>query len=379
LDISDKLLLRGNFIPDMSYKDNEGNNLLHSLAKASCKSEYAKKALIILTRDGKNKKALNCRNKYGKQPLHYLSNNSNTDIMNFLINNGAELISAIETDNNHDINSIPISIYSTQTEYPKLQIRRPEPEHNDTSNIFVKQVSNPIDLLNDIMNVFPHTNNTQLADTVATNNTEQDNELRNMSEKILSMLDSKNLDPNTDNFVKLLEQSMTGGGKKQSKNTANRVVGNRNMKTYSELTEAIDMFGGNSEADELTTELARVVENKAGKYHEIALDKILTFLKDKNDMLLAKVVKAIIYGEIKTTKPELSNLDRAMETLNAITEKKVKQILKQKDKIEEIKQHIINKSKAKATAKALAKEKLTKSSEFESSVSSHSTDSMKSN
>ena len=37
-----------------------------------------------------------------------------------------------------------------------------------------------------------------------------------------------------------------------------------------------------SEADELTTELARVVENKAGKYHEIALDKILTFLKDKN-------------------------------------------------------------------------------------------------
>lgn len=395
LEVSDKLLIRGKFVPDMNYTDNEGNNLLHSLAKASCKSECAKKALIVLTRDGKNKKSLNCINKYGKQPLHYLNNRNNTDIMNYLVNNGAELISAIETDNNMSTaRDIPITIFSNLSDYPqhtKLNIRKPI---KNSVNIFSKPQNGPTEILNNILKAFPNINDTQLVQTelleqeAENNNLSAHNRISNIEENILSMLNSQSTKNNdfkqnqpqdTDTFVQLLQKSMEGintldGGSKKittNKNTANTINGTRNMRNYSELTEALDMFGGES-TEPIADDLARAIENKAGKYHEISLDKILTFLKDKNDILRAKAVKALIYGEIKKTKPELSNLDRAMETLNAISKEKVIDILKQKTKIQEIMTHLTNK-KNKLSNKSTSNNT---SSEFQSSIGTQSTDSM---
>jgi hypothetical protein len=292
--------------------------------------------------------------------------------MNYLINNGAELISDIETDNNiSDTGTIPITIYSSLSDNPsyyKFAINKPVQinTNNTNSNIFSKPKNNPSTILNNIMKVFPNINETVLEQTEnidpvleqnENNNPElEQNEnngsISNTENNIMSFLNSKptsadeykhDIQQNTDDFVKILQQSIEGtnllnGG---NQNTSSKVIGTRNMRTYSELTEAINMFGGESED---MSDLVRIVENKSTKYHKEALSKILTFLKDKNDIILAKSVKALIYREIKKNQPELSNLDRAMEILNAITQDKVKQILKQTNEIEKIREHLMNKT-----------------------------------
>jgi hypothetical protein len=358
LEVANKLLIRGNFVPDMEYKDGDGNNLLHSLAKASCKSEYAKKGLYLLTQSGKNKKALNCRNKYGKQPLQYLTNDNDTDIMNYLINNGADVVSDIERDDYEDTYSIPMTIFSNLSAHDE-PLKKPQ----KITNIFSKHTdSNKNDILKNIIREF-NNNDTQQTELQQTDNRTIEhlsNLLNQQSEEKRSIQMN-----DTDKFVDLMRTMMEGnnnmiGGNKKittKKTNANTITGTRRMRTYSELTEAYNIFGGseNDDTDDADDAdgadgnassllLERATMSKASKYHKQALEKIQSLLEDKTDIILAKAIKAIIYGEIKQSKPELSNLDKSMETNKMITQEKVNEILKKnKDRLNEILLYLKNK------------------------------------
>src|SRR5205814_4850980 len=80
------------------------------------------------------------------------------------------------------------------------------------------------------------------------------------------------------------------------------------------------------------------------KFHEEAEAKILSHLKTK-DPLLAKAVKAIIYGKIKESQPEATGLDKAAKLLKEITTDNIDNALKQKDLIKEITDHLKQKAK----------------------------------
>lgn len=353
LEVANKLLIRGNFVPDMEYKDGDGNNLLHSLAKASCKSEYAKKGLYLLTQSGKNKKALNCRNKYGKQPLQYLTNDNDTDIMNYLINNGADVVSDIESDRYEDTYSIPITIFSNLSAHNE-PLKKPQ----KITNIFSNHTdSNKNDILKNIIREF-NNNDTQQTELQQTELQQTDNRTIEHLSNLLNQQseEKRSIQMNdTDKFVDLMRtmmegnNNMTGGNKKitTKKTNANTITGTRHMRTYSELTEAYNIFGG-SENDDTDVNvksllLERATMSKASKYHKQALEKIQSLLEDKTDIILAKAIKAVIYGEIKQSKPELSNLDRSMETIKMITQEKIDEILKNKDRLNEIILYLKNK------------------------------------
>lgn len=133
--------------------------------------------------------------------------------------------------------------------------------------------------------------------------------------------------------------NLTGGSKHRGSNykpittKTTKVTGTRKMVGFSEVDEEHDMFGGMSE-NELRN-ISRAATNQKNKFHEEAVEKILSHLSDK-DKMTAKAIKAIIYDEIKQSKKELSGLDRAAEMLKQITKKKVDDVLKQKDLVNKI-------------------------------------------
>jgi len=148
-----------------------------------------------------------------------------------------------------------------------------------------------------------------------------------------------------------------------------RVSGKRQMKTYSEMD---DMTGGLS--DDEMRKIARVATSQKEKYHEETVEKILSHLPDK-DQLVARAVKAVIYDEIKKNKQELSGLDRAAEMLKSITKKKVTDILKnQKELVDKITTYLKDKEAARGERSKenpkgkQEKQTLNRSLEFESSV-----------
>jgi len=138
-----------------------------------------------------------------------------------------------------------------------------------------------------------------------------------------------------------------------------------------------DMSGGMSEDD--LHKISRVTINQKNKFHEEAIEKILELLPTK-DQMTARAVKAIIYDEIKQTKQNLSGLDRAAELLKAVTKKKVEEVLKQKDQIKKIIEHIEAKNKERDsnpkgkdnTSKEKGRKDRRKDADDESSVSESS-------
>lgn len=181
-----------------------------------------------------------------------------------------------------------------------------------------------------------------------------------------------------------------GNNKRKTTKTVSKAMGTRKMIAFSELSEGNDMFGGDSDMnrtdnrnDNAMKNISRAAANQKDKLHTEAVEKILSHLTKKDDVL-AKAVKALIYDEIKQAKPELSGLDKAAEMMKAISKKKVDEMLKKTDLIElvskKIKEHNErNKSKgdvdsdavAKITKKVANKEsgKSKYDDEFESSVS----------
>lgn len=137
-----------------------------------------------------------------------------------------------------------------------------------------------------------------------------------------------------------------------------RVVDKRAMLGFSEYNEYTDMFGGMS--DDEMRRISRAASNQKEKFHEEAVEKILSHLP-KKDALLARAVKAIIYESIKKSKPNLSGLDRAAELLKAITKENIEDALKQKELIKHIVDHLEAKQTERESKKSEEKTKKTSS------------------
>ena len=108
------------------------------------------------------------------------------------------------------------------------------------------------------------------------------------------------------------------------------------MTTFSDA-DLIEMDGG---AKSILSDLARTNLNEKDKLHAEALEKVKANLGKDGDEYVARAVKAIIYKEVRDSKPELSALDRIAETLKAITKTNIKKALDQKDVVDDIVTHL---------------------------------------
>jgi hypothetical protein len=162
-------------------------------------------------------------------------------------------------------------------------------------------------------------------------------------------------------------KKITTSGRTTDLSETKKIKGKRFMRTFSEMSDndndlydihhkgpghenAVlsassdkNIFGKMSENE--MRKIARSVINQKDKFHIEALDKVISHMPNKNDTIMAKAVKAIIYDEIKKSKPELTGLDKAAELLKAITQKKVDEVLKQKDVVKQISNLIETKQK----------------------------------
>ena len=91
------------------------------------------------------------------------------------------------------------------------------------------------------------------------------------------------------------------------KGGANNVrIGHRKLRTYT--------MGTNENSH---SELSRLVSSQASAIHDRVIESIMELRKVDRDE--AKVIKAAIYHNIKQEQPHLSNLDRAIEMQNNVT------------------------------------------------------------
>ena len=132
-----------------------------------------------------------------------------------------------------------------------------------------------------------------------------------------------------------------------------KVVGTRKMIGFSDVETMetgtnnndndSDMFGGMS--DNEMKNITRAATNQKNQFHEETLEKIMSHLSGKDkDLITAKAIKAIIYDEIKRTKEHLSGLDRAAEMLKAVSDKKIAEVLKQKELMNKIVSYLTQKA-----------------------------------
>ena len=219
---------------------------------------------------------------------------------------------------------------------------------------------------------------------------------------------NKVADMNTDNVVDFLVNYMEGnvgqsGGsiygqasrivrQSSSKGKQDRgvVQGTRIMRGFSDADEfgRMDVFmqGGaeKSDSDTVLKRIARETESKKDQLHAESLAKVNAILedlkkdlKDKKDKktaevmklltntedseYLAKSVKAILYQDVKESKPELSGLDRANETLKSATKANILKALEKKDVIDSIVTHLKTKDEERRRKLSQSEDKSKKS------------------
>jgi hypothetical protein len=413
VDVAD-FLLEKRFTPDLTKVSKHGDNLMHLLVKYADRSKNISKALYQLITNTNFKELLNKPNKYGDTPLHIAVKNKIFDVANLMIDNGA-----VRTLNNEKFEIV--TDYEDKDEeeivrnIPIITTRLSEDDNtrNPRDSIFAKQQSQSLNQNMDLNSV-PTVNNELIAEIVKAFKTASDtdttreitrtdipserygrkiiSERRKVSEPMISerrrvsepMNPIENLDSamDSDMFVQHIAKKIMGeqeqmdsnnivGGartreKVQGDKKNKKVTGKRVMKTFSELSDQMELFGGSDE--DVLKNISRAQVNQKDKLHELAEEKILNLLP-KKDKILAKAVKSIIYNEIKEKKPQLNGLDRADELNKMITQKKVDEVLAQKDLIKERVDQIEKRAKERDEKFNNKKEKGIK---FESSVSDSS-------
>ena len=333
-------LLSQKFVPDLKVVDNDNNNLFHALIVSHIYgSKLSKRGLlyILSNKDIKNKtSALNQKNKHGNTPLHYAIVAELDDIVAMMFANGAKkmknsdgYIPMTEVDNNNnDFNEIVL-----RSEL--IQIDTNEDVKSDIENIirnFQTEEETEMDFMTE-KNMVNNTKNEEVS--IFEKNTD--------GTKSISIFgdDGEFMTEELKQYINDVRMGKQVGGKRKVKSKkVNKIQGHRIMK----------QFGGNkndetpnflTDEDNITSDnitstnlqgLAREANNQKSKLHEESIEKIMKHLDKKNkDIITAKTIKALIYGEIKENKKELSALDRANELVKNSNEKVVKKMMKHKD------------------------------------------------
>ncbi len=411
-------LLEKKFQPDLTVVTKNGDNLAHLLTKAVDKSNNIRKALFQLVTNTNFNSLLNKPNNQGDTPLHIAVKNRLHDFVNLMIANGATrtfnnenygIVTDRDEDETNNDRHIPVTIIKT------TQLQQPKRHENNTKSIFTKQHNNNNnsvstlnnDLIAEIVRAFKTASDsdtirditrTEIPDFFSTKQRRSEprgsepvrseprmSEPRRSEPKRSEPVRSEQKNPEPMNPIENLDSAMDsdmfvqhiakkimgdrmqmGGVKKKSK--SKKVTGKRKMITFSELSDQNELFGGMSD-DDVLKKISRAQTNQKDKLHELAEEKILNLLP-KKDSILAKAVKSIIYNEIKTNKPQLNGLDRADELNKVITQKRVDEVLSQKDKIKERVEQIEKNTKERnAKINANTKETKEKGIKFESSAS----------
>lgn len=358
-------LLSQKFVPDLKAVDNDNNNLFHALIISHIYgSKLSKKAIfyILSNKDIKNKTyALNQKNKYGNTPLHYAIVAELDEIVTMMFANGAKKMK--NADGYIPMTEIDGSNNNGNSNYDNYGISSTIgiSDNNDNENyeeiIFrteLVQIDTSEDIKSDLENI------------IRNFQTDEETEMDFMTER--SMVDNrrsseksifeKNYDGKksnsifsdggefmTDDLKKYIDDirmgKQIGGRKKKIKSKkVNKIEGFRNMKQFGgrkndEIPESLtdeDITTSDNIVSSDLRELAREANNQKSKLHEEALEKIMKHLDKKNkDIITAKTIKALIYGELKENEKELSALDRANELVKRSNEKNIKKMMKHKN------------------------------------------------
>jgi len=261
---------------DLSATDNKGRTLLHHLV-VYCKTLLeCKKILVeVLSKCG-SKSYVNIQDCNGNTPAHYALYLELDDVVELLVQTGANL----SIRNNKGYHIKPKQVSSNDI-FSKISERE-----QSRDNELNRSIDN-------IVNMFRGTESDTIGYIRPTETAQvSDNNLLS--------------DANSIDILKSVLNNFRGGSRKN--NDCERVVGNRKMITYSEVS-----VGGVSdpELSDSSNLFARAVENKASEAHHNAVLRIKENLGVSDEE--AKAYKALIWDKLKEEMKGSSNYDRSME------------------------------------------------------------------
>jgi len=318
-------MLKNEMINDLGIQDDDGNTLLHYLARDY--STNAMSADIIKKLLGKSdtKKHINVQDRNGDTPLITAVKAGNMSLCNDLVEFGANS----KIKNNDGI------YVATETEKSMSErdiTRKKSPSDKDISGA-----------VNDMVQMFVNLGK-PVSREVETENSEPLPEELPMTAASPSRshdgVSSASI-KDTDAFLDMLMKTYVQGNNEGARGSEgmrggaiNERHGNRKLRYYG------NDAGLDNSASE--GELSRIIKSQSSEIHDKTIEKIMELMKVDND--LARNYKAAIYKEVKDEMPELSGLDRANEMLKRTTKDKLKSIdIKKVTK--DIKKHVEEREK----------------------------------
>jgi len=296
-------LVKNKAVTDLSYKDTNGQTVLHHVVDKFNKNPAKYKEILrcILTRPD-IKKIINIQDKDGNTPLHIAVIKENDKLADILIRKGADTSiknkagSYIDSESDVDLESL----YNTNVESVK----------NSKENEFVDKLIDSVTSNRD--------------EQLSVKNRDEITEYQNTSDFVSELVE--------DYKTQIFEKNTQQGGKSKSK---------MELPIFS-MTSDVEAVSSDNDSEKLQSELSRMINNQSTEIHERSIKKIMDLLKI--DEIEAKAYKAMVYSEVKKEHPELNNFDRAVEMEKQITLEYLKKLSKNKKQFSEISDYLKQKS-----------------------------------
>ena len=322
-------MLNHDMLSELTAQDEEGNTLLHYLARDFSVNSKVNAIISSLLKRNNVSQFINIQDKNGDTPLIAAVRAGNMSLSEQLISNGA---------NKQIKNNDGLYVGSES-----------EKGTNTRSSSRVTSEKELTESINDMVNMFVKMGRPVVIDTESPYiiNTESANMPDHLSitESIKSYADTSDNASSfsikdTDTFLNMLEHKYIKGTQKggaYQKGVKQVRIGNRNLRYYG--------HEGSYEGTASDAELSRMIDNQASDIHKRVVEKIMDILKIEEN--IARNYKAAIYKEVRDEQPNLAGLDRAVEMEKRVTKDKLKSIdIKKVTK--EIEQHLKEKNKERA-------------------------------
>jgi ankyrin repeat protein len=299
----------------------------------------------ILSRNDVRKFINTTEDHSGDTALHIATRNGNYEFCSMLINAGAN--PKIKNNDGLYIVSETEPEVMISSRYRVIDNMGSQMSHS-SSESNEKYVKNLLDVFLNLNNKNKQYTETEMSmpSRLSINNSTSDT-YEQQSELFEGGYDSNLL--NTEQFVDQLLQKYNNLNDSESTimNGGNRktLIGTRKMTTLSDMTlsggKSSDESDESDESDDDSeTELSRLIKRQSDEIHDRTVKKIMDLMNV--DEKTAKNYKAALYRKVKESRPELNNLDRAVEMEKLATKTELKKIdIKKVTK--EIEEHISKK------------------------------------
>jgi epidermal growth factor receptor substrate 15 len=414
-----KYMIDNNLVNDFTARDENGDTVLHLLARKYSENPIASAIVNLLLNAGERHIFLNIQNKEGDTPLHIAVKEGNMILAEKLLEAGAnkkiknDIGQHIESENEEnikvdktkknlqvfDISSKVQHAHSTQSLSPlplNLDFTKKEIALKDVLDVDMSDSLSRLSLnkgatdslsrlsmnegVTDSLSRLPMNESaTESLSRLPMSNSATESLSR--SESATESLSRSESATESLSRSESTTESLSRSDSATDSTTSDKeesIINIQSVSTSEELADSLirifgnKMSGGNKvrlgnrklNGGEYESKLARLVKNQGAEIHERVIKKIIEILKV--DESKAKLYKAYLYNTIKETKQELSNLDKAFEMEKLATQKFLENIKKNdldklQKKIDKFRtERVIKKDKLIKKDKVIKKDKIIK-------------------